>query len=236
MRLTEVGGEVGSDTTAELPGGVLPGDLLVAAVTNGDLGATGWLNLDLAGVDNAYTKVADGTETSMAVTYNSSGGLSFLLNGWQVSAFRGFRAYEDFAAPTAADLDYTLPAVPPVPPGEHRAAVMVVSSRNGTVAGHPEQDLGGFWVLSRFNQRGRRASTIYWWNSSVLPDRELVPAASIRVTGTAPKWQAVAFSVDLIPDDTRLVTRQWPRDSLGLAAAPRIYPPPRTNRLVGGHL
>lgn len=31
-------------------------------------------------------------------------------------------------------------------------------------------------------------------------------------------------------------TRQYPRDTLGLAAAERVYPPSRTARVVGGHL
>jgi len=35
--------------------------------------------------------------------------------------------------------------------------------------------------------------------------------------------------------DDEPVVRQWPRDSLGLAAAPRQVPPTRTRRVVGGH-
>lgn len=78
----------------------------------------------------------------------------------------------------------------------------------------------------------------------VLP-RDTVPGglaglqvyAERKVRGGLDGWylDMAVYTIDVDPEP-KPVTRLYPRDSLGLAAAPRLYPPPRGGRLVGGHL
>ena len=111
------------------------------------------------------------------------------------------------------------------------AAVVSVWERSATVTGIPSPDLTGVWTQD--TDIGRRmSSTINRWSSSGL--LALVPPGEFLMPGTDPIWGSVTYAVDL---DVRRATRQYPRDdTLGLGSAPRIHPPPRARRIVGGYL
>lgn len=59
--------------------------------------------------------------------------------------------------------------------------------------------------------------------------------AQHKIRGGPDGWYLdMALECQVIAQEAPVV-RLWPRDSLGLAAAPRQFPPPRSNRLIGGH-
>lgn len=61
--------------------------------------------------------------------------------------------------------------------------------------------------------------------------------ASLRGTYARPRhrWVGTPIIPVVVPGSTT-VTRQWPRDDgRGLSSGPRLFPPPKSRRLVGGH-
>lgn len=245
MRLTPVASTVGGSLTPALsPAATLPGDLLVLAIVDGESDEFGGFSpalLDPAFPDYLWAGArfaSDAGVSSFGVTYDSLGGLSFLYQGWVMVAYRGVRSVdgESLSAGHGVISPPANPyATPPVPIGVEQAAITIIGSTNGTVAGRPQADVTGSWTNDGSVQRGRQSASIYHTHSLSYPNAGLIPGGEFVVSGTSPTWSAMSFGVVLEPNLRRRVTRQYPRDSLGLAAAPRLYPPPRTGRLVGGH-
>lgn len=73
----------------------------------------------------------------------------------------------------------------------------------------------------------------YWRIGYLLTDEREVPATG-NPNNSVQAWQVLMYGLNV---DTEPVTRQFPRDDgRGLSAAPRLYPPSKSQRVVGGHL
>lgn len=194
--------------------------------------------------------VPDESYALQAAGYTDLGTLSFLYAGYHLTAYSGIKrvrldtattsgqTYHPESFPGAGDGSDPAKVHTPLPvPGGYDSAWMIVASTNGTVGGHPEADELGAWDFRNFDQQGRAGHSHYTWVSldPDVPELRIAPGPEIHVSGTRPNWDGFAVALERLSDTKRPVTRQWPRDSLGLASAPRIFPPPRTNRVVGGH-
>jgi hypothetical protein len=212
--------------------------------------ARGW------GVYTKFAQAGHGSHDDGAtLLWNTTSLIGALFRGWEMVAYRGVKALEppvgydiggyDPAIPDSAfgripSSDHmptkaTWPAVAPGSLTEYQAAIAVVgTAMGGAVAGHATGDVNGVWTFHDFQQLGRVGSSFYRWESPELPQRAPFGAGKLTLTGSRPGWVTTVLPVTL-SDEVRAVTRQYPRDSHGLAAAQRQFPPPRGRRIVGGH-
>jgi hypothetical protein len=87
---------------------------------------------------------------------------------------------------------------------------------------------------------GRASCSIFLWQSE-SGDLESIPGYGFRTFGSGGAIMGGhVFAVDyepILPEpDPTWVVRQWPRDdAYGVSSAPRLWPPPKRNRLAGGY-
>jgi hypothetical protein len=119
------------------------------------------------------------------------------------------------------------------------SAVMAIATSNGTVAGHAGGDTTGQWRSDGFDQGGRKSVAVFSWvtpGDGISTDALVLrPDGLFPLSGTNPSAWMIGVGLRRKTADLPPVVRQYPRDYRGLAAGRRLYPPPRGNRLVGGH-
>lgn len=155
--------------------------------------------------------------------------LHFLYEGANLVVYRNVKSLvgTDVHAPLAGSLS------PYEYPGDDlvcNAAVLGVQSLTGTVIGAPGNDTLGTWTADNGLFR-RLSSRTYHWDAGGL--KGSIPPGSFPIPGTLPSFSSLVYALDLTGD---VAVRQYPRDdTLGLGSAPRIYPPPKARRVVGGY-
>lgn len=234
-----------------LPAVALPGDLAVMAAMYGRLeafpGAHEFLRTaNFPGEGHPWGTACwvsltedhlAGDSPSIPVTFWTDG-FYFLLQGWSLVIYRNVVEVSNARGVGFSDDPVEYPAYMP-PGGDFApASIGVVMSRSrGTLGGFPEDDETGAWASDATNPTSRAGSlTAHWTRPPSAGDTPVaMDPGEFPVRGTSPLWESAAVDLRLTGDLTPPVVRQWPRDSLGLAAASRIYPIPRTRRVVGGH-
>jgi hypothetical protein len=231
----------------------LPGHLYLA-VTAGEVttrdGPRPLTWLGYAWVPNDVTSLAGvgSYSFSLPAEYNL-GGIPFLQRSVQLVCYRNVKAVlgdtvtSDENKYVDTDTDHHNPWVVGGAGGPANvpldSAVMGIATANGTVAGHAGADLTGQWTSQGFDQGGRKSVTEYSWvtpGDLDSPDTKVTrPDGLIPITGTRPSGYMVGIGLSRTLTDLPPVVRQYPRDYRGLAAGRRLYPPPRANRIVGGH-
>lgn len=242
MNITHLGattvGAAGSDPNVDwVSPPVLAGDLLILTSTARLTLLTGaWENqgaMDQMAIYSQFVGVTPpgGVLTGSAV-YEPVGGIPFLYRGILIQAYRGVQAI--LSVLTSPAIPFTSNDVPvPVPAGQFQGGLGAVEVGSGTIAGAPGDDVTGHWRNANLIVRPRRSIRQY---SYVSPDPTLpLPEGLFHIEGSELITYGWMAGVSLVPDETIPVVRQYPRDSKGLAAGRRLYPPPRGNRLVGGH-
>ncbi len=183
---------------------------------------------------------------------DGAGVFSFLHQGAILAAFRNvvsvthYRGLNEFDPP----FDVTTGSQPPfslkfgeseilgrlygAPLGDHEAAIVTLNQRNaGIIGGQIFGDDTGEWLRAEGIAVGRAALTTQYWDADPAVRVPIAPGLW-RPDGAKPV--VLGFITVLTVTSDRKATRQYPRDdALGLGSAPRLYPPPRARRIVGGY-
>ncbi len=95
------------------------------------------------------------------------------------------------------------------------------------------------WTDEPFTAAGQRAAILAGAGTGAWPGTfgNNTSGTSVRVTYVGLQILTDAYVPPEPPTGTALpAARQWPReDGRGWSSAPRLYPPPKSSRIVGGH-
>lgn len=122
------------------------------------------------------------------------------------------------------------PISPPVPSGGYSGAVAGWLTHTRGVTGPLDDDSDGNWTTLQTAAAFYAAQVMFWPTDHI----QTIPVPVHESLGSLTDYRAaMVLGLNAAP----LVTRQYPRDdSLGIGSAPRLYPPPKRNRKVGGYL
>lgn len=230
LKVVGVTGVDGYATTATIPTGTQAGDLLVLAITAGSTTTSRLTSLGDGVNYGIYYGISDGDLTPIPITHPSGGtGFHFLTDSHSLVTYGGVISVD--ATAQQAPVGGINPAIPPAPAGSHLAAVVALVSSVGTVAGGINADSTGRWTSDAYQWPDKWSLRISSWTAGEVADP--IPPGSFAIDGTDPQWAAATLGLRVTATPA---TRQFPRDDgAGLSAGPRIHPPPRSRRTVGGY-
>jgi hypothetical protein len=221
---------IGSPATIALPAGTVEGDLILLAITNAaDLTDPRLTNVQSG--TGLYYGISDGNLAPVTVTFGPPG---LGDNGYALMVVRGVTALSVPAVTVqTGDIAGTTPiGGVTVPSDAWDAAVAIAAIKSRGVPGGFVIDSTGGWTF------GDTAEvTTPFWAPAVfttdpgqgrIPVPVPVPVSSSSVNDT--RFFAIIGLITTPP-----VTRQFPRDdAYGVVGGPRVYPPTRGGRVVGG--
>lgn len=223
----------GFSTPLHVPGGLEFGDLAVVATNFNKVDDTAtWTQFDdEEHPDNlrAYYRWIDGTEASDYSVTGTSTFIPFLDEGWAMAIYRNAVSILGFSSGNSSFENPTTIVNAPADLGQ--AYIVAWGSHTPDLnANRMFNDTLGFWVEDAANWPSFTSNIISHYDP-VLPTPQVMPPGSWPNPGGSQNYSVISLKME-----DQSATRQYPRDTRGFAAATRIFPPPRTNRIVGGHL